>query len=206
MVTAVHTTQRAETRILDGSGTPNYLILPFVQPGGQFPIARARPAQVPRLNRGIIDEYAHYTRGPDEPIIAPIVVSLTVWMDEQIGEHVLQALCNPYRTATWTVGDGTFTSAAGTGTTILNGAGVAVPVPQADDPEHDRVHVEWLFKGRVAGTNDTGWRHEECYFPPELQNHVEGDPNAINLVYHCFGAIFPIEAFTAGTNITPALS
>ena len=206
--TAVYVHQRGELRIYDGTATPNYLVIPFAQPDGRFPIARARPEQNLRLNRGRGDTagYQHYTSGPDDPIFAPPTVTLTAWADEQLLGAVLAALCNPFRDATWTVGDGTFTTAAGTGRRILNGAGTLVPVPQPDDPEHDRVHVEWLYQGAVAGTNDRHFRHEECYFPPDQQVWGEGDPCALSLTYMCYGDMATGEAFTAGTDISPALT
>lgn len=207
MATAIYTTQRAETRILDGTATPRFLVLPWVQPDGRFPLARARPPYMGRLNRGVGDGYAHFTRGPDDAVIAPVVVTMTAWLDEQLADDVIAALSNPFRLATWSVGTSTFVTAAGTGASILNGANANFAVPQvADDAAHQRVHVEWLFKGKVAGTLDRGFRHEECWFPPELQVYGEGDPNTLSLTYWCFGKLTTITAFTAGTDITPALT
>jgi hypothetical protein len=67
------------------------------------------------------------------------------------------------------------------------------------------VHVEILWLGATPGVNDFGFRHEECFFPRELQMINDGDPVVWSATYWCYGKMSPITAFTAGTNLTPAI-
>ncbi len=206
MATSVYTTYRGKIRIYDGTPTPNYIELPWVQPDLRAVIARPRPAMNLRLNRGIGDAFMHYTRGDDSPIFSPQAVTFTSWMDEQLYPHVIMAIGDIHDDGTWQVGGVTFLTAAGTGGTVRNGASALVPVPQmSDDATHRRVDVEFLWTGKVPGTRDFGYRHEECYFPRELQIVADGDPATHAYTYWCYGRMHTITAFTAGANVTPAI-
>jgi len=204
---SVYIFQRGEVRIYDGTPTtPNYLKLPFVQADGRFPISRARPEATLRLDRGLLNTYTHYTPGTDDIVVSAVPVTMTLWLFDQLADDVIAALGNPYDLATWSVGTSVFVTAAGTGGSIVSGNGTSFAVPQfGQDPLHRRVHFEWLFGGRVAGTNDRLFRHEECYVPRELLIIGDGDPVTLSVTYHCFGKMSSGSAFTAGTNITPAV-
>lgn len=208
MPTSLYIHHRGELRIYDGAATPHYLIIPWVQPDPTFPLNRPRPEPVLRLNRGTFDSYTHFTPATDEILANPVEVTLSTWLDNQLVDDVLAALGNPYNLATWSVGTSVFTDASGTGASILNGAGSAsIAVPQNDhDATHRRVHVEFLWYGAPAGTRDRGWRHEECYFPPQSQVIRGGDPVSLTMLYQCFGAMTTRTAFTTGTNVTPAIT
>lgn len=206
MATALYIHQRGAVRIYDGSATPRYLVLPFAQTGGQFPLNRPRPDFNLRLNRGVFDGYTHYTPGTDDPVATPMPVTFTAWIENQLADDVIAALGNPYNLATWSVGTSVFVTAAGTGASIISGTGTSHAVPQVGhDPLHRRVHFEWLFQGSPAGTRDVVWRHEECYAPPNLLVIGDGDPVTLSITYWIFGRISMAAAFTAGTDITPAL-
>jgi hypothetical protein len=169
---------------------------------------RARPAPVLRLDRDIFNTFAHYTAGSDAELAEGIPVNFTIWLENQLVDDVLAALCNPYHLATWTVGAGVFVTASGTGATILNGAGVAFSPPQqAHDPvQLRRVHLEWLFHGSPAGTRDFGWRHEECFVLPQSSPITDADPLSLQVTYNIYGKISTITAHSTGTNLTPAIS
>ena len=205
MPTAVHIHQRGELRIYDGTpSTPQYLVLPWVQPDGRFPIGRPRPAFNLRLNRGVSDGYTHYTPGDDAPVASPLPVTFTLWIDEQMAIAVQNALGNPHHLNPWAVGATTFITAAGTGSVLKNGLGNDFPVPQVShDPLHRRMHAEWLFFSSVVGALDHGWRHEEIYVGPDGLLIGDGDPVTMSVTYQIFGNIEPITAFTAGADITP---
>ena len=159
-----------------------------------------------RLNREQFDAYTHFTSGPDAILAEPVEVTLFVWLDNQLKYAVLAALCNPYNLTPWSVGTSVFVTAAGTGASILNGAGLSVAVPQnTQDPTHRRVHVEFLWFGAPAGTRDFGWRHEECHFPPVAQVVRGADPVSLTISYRCHGNMAPITEFTAGTDLTPVI-
>lgn len=208
MATAPFTHIRGHMRILDGTpSTPQYIELPWVQTGATFPVNRPRPQPVIHLNRGVFDTYTSWTRGTEEGLATPVAVSLTAMLDEQTAATVLAALSDPYYAVPWLVGTSTFITASGTGSSIISGTGASFAPPQfGDDPTHRRVHVEWLWDGKTALTLDRGFRHEECYFPPDLQQVTDGDTIQIAMTYWCYGKMTQITAFTTGTNRLAAIS
>ena len=205
MPTAVHIHQRGELRIYDGTlTTPQYIVLPYVQPDGAFPVGRPRPEFILRLNRGVADGYTHYTPGDDSPVASPLPVTFTLWLDEQMAIAVQMALGNPHHLTPWAVGATTFVDAAGTGSVLKNGLGNDFPVPQVThDPLHRRINAEWLWFSSVPGALDHGYRHEEIYVAPDQLRITAGDPVAMAVTYQIFGNIEPITAFTAGADVTP---
>ena len=122
MTTSIYTPFRGRVRIYDGTPTtPQFLLLPWVQPDLRSPLVRPRPAMNLRLNRGLGDTFTHYTRDSDDPIFSPVAVTFTSYMDEQLYDDVVRAICNPFDDGTWMVGTATFLTAAGTGATIRDG-------------------------------------------------------------------------------------
>jgi hypothetical protein len=194
-------------RILDGTPTtPQFLTLPFVQVGGSFPISRPRPTQTPQLNRDVLDSYTHYVRSSDAELVQPVQVTFTAWLEEQLARHVIAAMSNPYRIIPWLVGTATFLTASGTGASIWNGAGTLIAVPQfLDDPLHVRMHVEHRLDGVATGVNATVFRHEECYFPPNLLTVTWGEQTVINSTYWCYGKMSMTTLYTVGVDRTPAI-
>ena len=207
MPTAKYIYTRGETRILDGTPTtPRFLKIPWIMGDASFALNRPRPPWNLQLNRESFDNYAHYTPGSDAPLAEPVVVTFTVHIDNQLSEDVQAAMSNPFNASPWSVGSSVFVDAMGTGASIYNGAGVLFKPPtMSHDPLHKRVHFEWMFHGAPAGTRDVVFRHEECYCPPELMVITGGDPVAMACTYWVYGKMTRLTAFSAGTDITPAL-
>jgi hypothetical protein len=194
-------------RILDGTpSTPQFLTLPFVQVGGTFPINRARTSQTVQLNRDVLDTYTHWVRGSDSELVQPLPVTFTAWLEEQQARAVIAALSNPYRLTPWLVGTATFLTASATGASIINGAGGSFLPPQfTDDPLHVRVHVEHRLDGLVSGTNATVFRHEECFFPPNLLTVSWGEQTTLSATYWIYGRMSMTTVYTTGVDRTPAV-
>lgn len=206
MAVAKFTHRRGQLRIYDGAGTPNYIVIPFVNTDGRWPLNRARPAGQLQLNRDQFDGYTHFIAGSDAPLAEGVPVTFSMDLENQLVDDIIAAMSNPYNLATWSVGTSIFTDASGTGASIYNGAGSLFKPPTfAHDPLHKRVHVEWLFYGSPAGTRDRGFRHEEAYFPPEQLVVGDGEITTLSATYLVYGRMSMITAFTAGTDITPAL-
>jgi hypothetical protein len=123
MATAIYTHRRTQLRILDGTATPQYITIPFVQVGANFPMNRPRAEQLVQMNRDQLDSYTHWIRGSDAALLNPIPCTFTAWMDEQLAAIVWAALSNPFRAAPWLVSTSTFVTAAATGASIINGGG-----------------------------------------------------------------------------------
>jgi hypothetical protein len=207
MATSSYTHLRGAVRIYDGAGTPKYITIPFVQVGSSFPFNRPRPAPVLHLDRNVFNSYTNFTRGTEEGLATPVSVTFTAELDEQTAAAVIHACSNPYQVTPWLVNGSTFVTAAGTGANIINGLGASFAPPQfGDDPTHIRVHLEWLFDGKTAGVNARLCRHEECYFPPDLNTYIDGDTTGVSLTYWCYGKISTGTAFTSGTNVTPTIT
>jgi hypothetical protein len=207
MATATFTHRRTSLRIYDGTPTtPQYITIPFVQPGEQFPLNRPRATQEVRLNRDTLDSSTHFIRTSDAALVNPVLCTFTAWLDEQLARAVLAALSNPFHAAPWLVSTATFLTASGTGASILNGAGGSFKPPTfTDDPWHQRVHVETRLDGVVSGTNAMVIRHEECYFPPDLQQLQLGETTLLSSTYWIYGKMTQLTAFSTGVDRTPAV-
>jgi hypothetical protein len=68
------------------------------------------------------------------------------------------------------------------------------------------MHVEHRFDGVVSGTNATVFRHEECYFPPNLMTVTWGEQTVLNVTYWCYGRMTMTTAYSAGVDRTPAIT
>ena len=198
---------RGSMRILDGTATPQFITLPYCQTDGRFPLNRPRPERIMRMDRGQLTTYTHIVRGDDGPIVAPIPVTFTAWLSEQLVDDVMAALGNPYRASPWLVGTATFVTATNGASLLMSGSGSTFAPPDVvDEGQERRLHVEWLFQGQVPGTNDRMFRHEECYFPPELQIISEGTPAVLSITYWIWGGLTTGTAYTSGTDRTPAIT
>jgi hypothetical protein len=159
------------------------------------------------LNRDVLDTYTSWVRGSDAELVQPVQVTFTAWLEEQLARSVIAALSNPFAASPWLVGTATFVTAMGTGASIINGAGGTFAVPQfGDDPRHVRVHVEHRLDGIVSLTNATVFRHEECYFPPNLLTVTWGEQCVLSATYWCYGKMSMTTVYTSGTDRTPAIT
>lgn len=197
-------------RILDGHATTkSYVTIPFVQ--GDFSgeqRIRISPPSIIRLNRGLIDAYAHVIPGNDQNIGEGVEYTFTYWPDMVTNLTVLAAMSNALEatitTSTWPVGAGTFTSTAGTGAQIYNALGTLVNPIQSADVRHMRVDVEGLQANQIGGT-DYGFRFEECHFE-SIQFSIQATEAPHRVTFRRYGAIVPITAFTTATDLTPSVA
>lgn len=191
-------------RLLDGSSTPNYLELPYVQMnfscGG---ISRPRP-QDPIV--ATEDGYAHLPDANyEEGFMQPTPVSFTCWVDDTTNSWKLRdALCNPDLDSPWKVGAATWTSAKGQGTPFTAADGTTMYGPSTFfDTQKVSVHMEVLWSSRInaasAGTKTWGVRVNDIYFAPQDQAIQENNETIeLTIKGMAYGKVAPIGAFTVG--------
>lgn len=195
-------------RIYDATPTtPNYVFIPFVQGDFSGELRTPRPPGITRLDRGIINAYAHVLPGSDEFLAQGIPYTFSFWLDTVSASAVLAAMSNPFEdtitAGAWPVGAGDFLTAAGTGAQIYNTLGALVDPTQVADVRHVRVHVEALHDNQIGGA-DYGWRFEECHFESIVVT-VGIDASPARVTFRRFGKLTEISAFTAGASLTPAV-
>ena len=81
-------------RLYDGTGTPYYLELVFDQADFSGPLGAPRTEEMLVLNRQQMDSYAHYVKGSDEALMAPVEISLSALLTdtEAITDYLLDWL------------------------------------------------------------------------------------------------------------------
>jgi hypothetical protein len=196
-----------ELRLYDGTATPYYIKLFFVNSDFTAPTGRPRYEERLVLDRGTHKDESgqlttHYIRSSDETLLEPLDLTFSIRLanTEPNRLRFRQAL-NTELAATWTVGSNTWTSTKGT-TQILNSAKTAVMVstPTFTDPRKRCVNVEVLWIDPTTGGVATGFRWAEVYFPPELQTISETDDQIqCNCAGKIYGQVTLITGFAAGT-------
>jgi len=190
-------------RFYDGTATPFYIEVPFMNADFKAPAGRARPVQTPRLDRGRLSTLHHYIEGPDDPILAaqPLSFSFMLGNFEPNLTKLKQALNTDFA-ATWTVGSNTWVSTKGS-TQILSGGATPTlfTTPTfTNSPRNRCVNIEVLWTDPTNPSGPaTGYQWAEVYVAPEKQTINEAaEEVTLQVSGDVYGAITGITAFTAG--------
>jgi hypothetical protein len=167
---------------------------------------RPRPDEIPVMDRGNLNAYAHHVQGPDTPIIQPVTLTFSCMIDNTFGRtNLLLALCNAPRIVPWSINGTNLLNVNGT-TMVINGAGSSVSTPPPYDTQQDRITVEVLFRGdphATPGSDDYGHRFNEVWFQPGAIRLVEAPESyKFNVTGSIYGPISQITALSPGTNLT----
>src|SRR3990167_2659599 len=197
-----YTTRDGRLRLYDGTATPYYLEIPFVNAGFSGPLGRGRGAQTIILDRGRLSTRMHYIEESDEAAIAGVEVSWSFKMTntEPLLTKFKDAL-NVSQAATWTVGSHTWVTTKGTTQLLSGGATPTLYTTPTftNAPRRRCINIEVLYVDPTASGGDTGQKYAECEAEPDKQMINEGDREvAVNVRLMCYGAITQITAFTAG--------
>ena len=190
----------------DGTGGKFYFQCAFAGMDFSTVLSRPRPDEIPVMDRGILNGYAHHVQGPDTPIIQPQQLTFTCMMDNTINRlNLVRALSNPFRESPWSVGGQTWTNVNGT-TLQINGAGSLVSTPLPFDTQQDRLNVAVLWRGDpldVTETDNMGFNLNEVWFPPGQSRIVEApDSVKLNVTGFIYGTISAMSAFNPGTDVS----
>ncbi len=190
----------------DGGGGKYFYEVPFENLDLAAVAGRPRPDEIPVMDRGNLNRFAHHVQGPDTPIIQPQPLTFSCSIDNTYNRtNLIDALCNVEQKATWTVNGITVSNVNGT-TNVRNGAGSLVSTPLPYDVDQDRVHVEVIFRGdpnaSPLNADDYGHKFNEVWFQPGGIRLAEAaDSYKFNVTGSIYGPISQITAFTTGTNV-----
>lgn len=151
------------------------------------PLGRPDPEEILVLNRGNLDDKAHFIYGSDEKIHEPVAVSFSALLDDVHNrDAILSALaCGNPASARWTAG-GVTTK----GTTSNNGTD---PNPHFLDPAKKTVNIHMQFEGK---TTIQGWACHEVYFPMDEQTVSEAEDGVtLSCNGGCYGVIERVHGF-----------
>lgn len=198
-------TRDSRYRIYDFTApTPVYVELPFVVEA-TLPQSRERAEEAFRSNQGRIDDCSGYNVVTDDPIVAPLDISLTFQRHIAKYRQYLDMLSNPRDLAPWEV-NGTAivpVPAASLGTTLdSDGLSAPFPVP-CDFVKSSRLLVLEALENPPGDPEAVLSRYIGIYFRPI--ERTQGDPNTLSVNGTLFGAI-QLDAgndFSAGTNLFP---
>ena len=185
-------------RFYDSTVTPYYIDLDFDEADFSGPLGQPTPEEILYLHRGKMDANAHYVKGPDDPMMAPVPLTLSlVLTDSSNTQYVLEWLraCNDGATTTVGVSDVTIVTTKAD--TQRNGANAN---PAFVDTNKLCFNVEFLYN--TSGT-DILFSYNECYAPLDQATINEAaDGTTLSLNLQCYGTILytPGGSFTAGTD------
>lgn len=190
----------------DGAGGKYYMSVAFEGMDMQTSLGRPRPDEIPVLDRGNLNNSAHHIQGPDTPIIQPVPITWTCFIDNTFNKgSLLRAMGNVQREVPWQINGITLSNVNGS-TMVLNGAGSYVSTPLPYDTQQDRINVEFLFRGdphAPLGTDDYGNHLGEVWFQPGACRIVEApDSLKLNIAGGIYGPISQITTFGPGTPVT----
>jgi hypothetical protein len=206
MALKTYTTRDGILRLYDGTATPFYIEIPFVQANFTAPLGRPRPDEIAVMNRGRFSVTGapnwHYISGADDAIIQPLNLSFSFRLGntEPSYQKFRDALNIDMITAPWTVGASTWVTTKGKSSLLSGGeTPTLVTTPLFADARKRCVDVQVMYTD-PDGALDIGVRWREVYFPPDQQTVNEGDDMVdIRCTGLIYGDIAEITAFTAGT-------
>ncbi len=163
-----------------------YFTVKFAAMDFAGPFGRPRPEEQLVLNRGRVDAYAHYVKGPDDVLYQPVPVSFSCLLDDTYNKDmILEALeCDNPNTLTWTG-----TGVSSKGDTKNDGTNSN---PTFVDTDKKAVNLQILW----SGSSLIGMAYYECFFPrAEIQISEAEDGVKLSANGGCYGAIERIYGF-----------
>ena len=188
------TEREAKIRFYDSTVTPFYLELDF---DGEYsgPVGQPLNEEILVLNRGTMDALAHYIKGSDEALLAPVDVSLKVFArnDAQF-KNILDWIAAMNDALATLVNSNTLESTKGD--TQRDGA---TANPTFADANKSTFNIEYLME---MGGTDLGFKLAEVWVPASEQALGEsGGEIALPINGKIYGTITRITSFTAGTDV-----
>jgi len=188
------TEREAKIRFYDSTATAFYLELDF---DGDYtgPIGQPLNEEILILNRGTMDALAHYIKGSDEALMAPVNVSLKIIArnDAQF-KNILDWIAAMNDGLTTKVNDNTLESTKGD--TQRDGA---TANPAFADSNKGTFNIEYLME---MGATDLGFKLAEVWVPASEQALAEsGEEIALPISGKIYGTITRITEFSAGSDV-----
>ena len=164
-----------------------YIDVPYVQGDLTAPAGRPPSEEKLILNRGKVDDHAHYINGPDDVIYKPVPLTFSSLVDDVYADIVLKALaCGNPNIGHWTsVGVSTDGQSKNDGSNLN---------PGLRDTSKKAVNVQFLQAASAAGI-DLGWAYYEALFPGnEISFTEEAEGNKLAFNGGVYGVIERITA------------
>src|SRR5215468_8297298 len=170
---AIYYGKRGELRLYDGATpTKHYVTVTYSDMNVSVPEGPPRPEDIIVLNRAQLDASAGYIQGPDDPIVAPVPLSMSFRLDDGTPELIHEFIGLRYaggQDTTWNAGIANTALTTTKGKSVGRAAGLTgllVALPQFQDIRKVCVDVEVLWS-QLAG--NIGRLISEVYFPPGEQ-------------------------------------
>lgn len=166
-----------------------HLVLPFSRMDFSGPLGRTLPEEILVLNRETMDALAHYIKGSDEALMAPLEIGFSSMIDSTYGQRVLKALeCGNPGADRWT-STGTSTK----GDTKNDGTNSN---PAFADSSKKTVNIQIIWSLGTSGEIPFGMAYYEVYFSKDRCTVAEGpDEVPLTCTGDCFGVIERIYGF-----------
>jgi len=191
----IKTLRDAKLRLYDGTGTPYYLELDLDIGDFSAPLGQPRQEEILILDRGVMSADAHFIKGSDDPLMAPIPLSFSAFVrDGNQTIYLLDWLKAGQDGGTTTVNSNTLTTTKED--TQRDGSNNN---PAFADTNKLTSNVEYLIE---TGGTDLGLKYAEVFFPLDQQNISEAEDGIRAMLNGLiYGTITRITSFTAGTSV-----
>lgn len=189
------TNRKGKIRLYDSTATPWYIQLELDSGDLSGPIGTPRNEEILVLNRGTMDAYGHYIKGPDDKIMEPVGLTFSVLVrDDTQTTNLLNWLKAGQDGGATQVNAHTLTTTKAD--YQRNGANNN---PAFADTNKLAFDVLYLME---TGATDLGFKYGEVFFPLDQVQIAEAEDGiTLTLNGQVYGTITRITAFTAGTNV-----
>jgi hypothetical protein len=188
---AKYTNKDGKIRFYDGTTpTPYYFELCLDNGDLSAPVGVMKNEEILVLDRGLVDDCAHYIIGNDAPVMEPLSVTFTAMINDSTKFLEFLNLIEGGDVN----GNTTVTTK---GTTIRKTAAL-----DFFDTTKKCFNVEYKMGVTPGFTNTITYKLNECYFSLNEQTFAEAE-DGINLSIsgQCYGSIVRAADFTSGTDI-----
>lgn len=189
------TNREGSMELIDGTGTPFVLAMAFDSGDFDGPMGQPRQEEILYLHRGTMDSNAHYVKGGDDALMAPLPFTFSFHIEDAgVTEDLINWLkaCNDGATTKVGVTSNTLVTTAGD--TQRDGA-TANPAPADSNKLLCDVQILW----NSASGNDLSVRYYEVWFPLNEQRISE---SAEGVMISLSGQIYGTVAIVATASQT----
>jgi len=184
----IFTNRQGKLRLYDGTATPYYLEIDFDKGDFSGPLGQPITEEILMLDRGVMDANAHYIEGGDAPVMEPVDVTFSAWIeDTTITTYLLD----------WLEGNTVNSNTIATTKADSQRDGSNAN-PAFKDSSKKTSNIEF----QLDGATNMVFHYNEVFFPLLEQVINEGEDGvSITLKGKWYGTVTRDTAFTSGTAV-----
>jgi len=178
------------------SAATRYIEILFSDANFSGPMGRPQSEEILILDRGLLDDNAHYVEGGDAPRLEPLSLTFSCRTADTKNTQILLQMVSGC-TERLVVGGSTYPIRTRKGKSLgLAGFSATTTFPTFKDSSYKMC---WMVETLWSGTSNWGIRWDEVYFPPNEQTITESeDALTLNLTGQIYGGVTTITSLSGG--------